>query len=121
MKQLFIFAFVAICSTSFAQSNQSATVNTHQGVPVFIMAQPTAKYEITGTVNPNDFGSWLDAINGKKDERTIQQLIDKLIDNANRKARKGKFVFDAIITTDGRTGTLIKFVQEKAKTDTTSN
>lgn len=120
MKVLFIAATLLLSANLFAQ-NTGANVNTHQGIPVFVMAQPSAKYEVTGTVNPNDIGSWLDAINGKKDERTIQQLIDKLIDNANRKARKGKFTFDAIITTDGRTGTLIKFVVEKAKTDSTAN
>jgi hypothetical protein len=55
----------------------------------------------------------------RKTNGQLPRLIDKLIDNANRKAKKGKFVFDAIITEDGRTGTLIKFSAEKAKTDST--
>jgi hypothetical protein len=113
MKRNFIFiAIMLLCSIANAQTTRSdtATVLKVRGVPVFVMCEPTAAYEVTGSVTDSDFGSVLNSIDGKNTYRTIKESCNVIINNALRKQTKGKFQFDAIlISDDGHSGTCIKF------------
>lgn len=117
MKKVFAlvcFVFLLIGS-SFSQDDKKGLgrVVKRQGIEIYVMSEPVREYTVTGSVNKDDFSSVINALSGKKDERTIIQMIDVLINNANRKQKKGKLEFDAILTEDGQTGTLIKFKEEK--------
>ncbi len=101
-----------LCSLANAQTTKrdTATVSKVRGIPVFVMCEPTTPYEVTGSVSDTDAGSVLNALGGKDTYRTIKESCNVIIDNAQRKQKKGKFDFDAvIISDDGRNGTCIKF------------
>ena len=74
-----------------------------QGIIVFINAEPVSPYEITGKVSSDDFSTLMEDCPSLKDN------LNALVSNANRKAKKGKFEFDAILTDDSNTGICIKF------------
>lgn len=115
MKQLITCIALLLSVSVFAQNDTKglAKVNKRQGIEIYILCEPVREYTVTGKVTKDDLGSWLNALNGKDDGKDLYQMIDALIGNANRKQKKGKLDYDAIITEDGRTGTLIKFVEPK--------
>lgn len=92
-----------------------AKVMKRQGIEIYIMSEPVKEYTVAGKVTATDVGTFLNAFAKTKDERLddIRKMIDILITNANRKQKKGKLEYDAIMTEDGTNGILIKF-----KTDT---
>lgn len=109
-KMLLAAAFAAFSLSAWSQDSTAlAKVNKRKGVEIYVMSEPLRPYEVTGQVTADDFTSVLNALNGKQDQRTITQMIDVLINNATRKQKKKKLEYDAIITEDGETGTLIKF------------
>ncbi len=90
--------------------HDTAMVAKVRGVPVFVMCEPTASYEVVANVSDDDAVSILNAISGDNTYRTIKESCSVIINNAQRKQKKGKFTFDAvIISDDGHTGTCIKF------------
>jgi len=94
--------------TTIARKGLSHTYK-RQGIEIYILSEPVREYEVTGKVTNDDAASILDALSGTETKHSLTEDIDVLINNANRKAKKKKFVFDAIITEDGSTGTCIKF------------
>jgi hypothetical protein len=118
MKNFFsTLLLVAVFSFAFSQSShKSSTVGSVLGVPVFVMSEPDSPYDVTGQVTDDDAVSVLNAVNGTSTYRTIKESCTVIVTNAQRKAKKGKFDFDAvIISDDGHNGTCIKW-----KDDSTS-
>lgn len=115
MKQIITCIALLLSVTLFGQNDNKglAKVYKRQGIEIYILSEPVREYTVTGKVTKDDLGSWLNALNGKDDNKDLYQMIDALISNANRKQKKGKLEYDAIITEDGKTGTLIKFNDPK--------
>lgn len=91
---------------------RTGLANKHNGMPVFIMSEPVKEYNIVGAVTyKNDADS---TGNDKNIPSTINGMIDKLLVYAAELAKKNKIDFDAIITEDGLSGTLINLNQVKA-------
>lgn len=80
-----------------------------QGIEIYLLTEPANEYDVTGKVSSDDAASIINALNGTDAQQTLTEAVDALISNANRKAKKGKFSYDAIITEDGSTGTCIKW------------
>lgn len=79
------------------------------------MSEPVKEYNIVGAVT-DKFRE--DTLYIKKDAPiTIDDMIERLVTYANALAKENKIDFDAIITTDGKSGTLIKFKPGKNITD----
>lgn len=111
-KNLIFIAFILLCSFSSRQtpSRDSATVTKIMGVPVFVMSEPTSPYSVTGKVTDTDAENIINALGGKDTYRTIKKSCEVIVDNAQRKQKKGKIDFDAIIISDdGHSGACIKF------------
>lgn len=108
---IFVLFIASLQALAQDQTNQKGLARTYkrQGIEIYILSEPLRDYEVTGKVSNEDFTDWANAISGEETKRTLTESIDVLITNANRKAKKGKFSFDAIITEDGSTGTCIKF------------
>jgi hypothetical protein len=101
-----------LCSFTNAQTarRDTAIVSKVRGVPVFVMCEPTSPYEVTGNVTDTDAGALINALGGEDTYRTIKESCNVIVDNAQRRQKKGKLDFDAIIISDdGHTGTCIKF------------
>ena len=114
MKNLLIITAILLISSlanSQTTKKDTAIVSKARGVPVFVMCEPTAEYQVIAEVTDTDVSSFLNAVNGEGTYRTIKQSCEVIIDNARRKQTKGKIEkFDAIIISDdGHTGTCIKF------------
>ena len=92
-----------------SEENRAATVNLYNGIPVFVMSEPVKPYTVTGQVSNIDAAALIGAGLTGADERTVTQMIDAMLTNANRKKKKGKLDFDAIVTADGVTGNCIKW------------
>jgi hypothetical protein len=96
---------------------QTAIVSKHNNIPVFIMSEPVKQYNIVGAVT-NKFRT--DTIQTEKPPITINDMINNLVNYANELSKKDKVDFDAIITTDGLSGSLIKFKPGTGSTDSTT-
>lgn len=110
---LVLILFPVLCK---AQNDiRTGLVTKRNGMPVFIMSEPVKEYNIVGAVtNKTNADS---AGNNKNMPATINEMIDKLIAYAAELSKKNKIDFDAIITEDGLSGTLIKFKPGKSITD----
>lgn len=109
-KSILILALSVLSVLCYSQNDRGVgRASKIQGVEVYVMSEPLHSYTVTGKVTKDDIGSFLNAFAGKKDERTIKEMLETLVENANRKQKKGKLDFDAILTEDGKTGTLIKY------------
>ena len=111
-KTVILFLTILIFSSAaFQDFDKRGLARTYkrQGIEIYILSEPLAEYEVTGKVTNDDAASIVNALSGEEDKRTLTEKIDALISNANRKAKKKKFEFNAIITEDGTTGTCIKF------------
>ena len=109
--------FIALLSPlfCFAQKDlQTAIVTKHNNIPVFIMSEPVKEYNVVGAVT-NKFRT--DTTQTQKSAVTINDMISNLVDYAQELAKKNKIDFDAIVTTDGLSGSLIKFRPGKSITD----
>ena len=106
-KTLFLLAFiVSLLSLKYQMPDYALNkASKIQGVFVFINSEPIAPYEITGKVSSDDLNTLMEDCPSLKDN------LNALVSNASRKAKKGKFEFDAIITDDSNTGICIKFKQ----------
>ena len=104
-----LFVFTSAVVRYQVTGTDMARVQKKQGIPIFIRSEPVTPYEVTGKVTNDDALTWANALTGDETGRGLDENIDVLLNNANRKAKKGKFSFDAIITDDGNTGTCIKF------------
>ena len=107
MKKLMLFfAGLALVSCLSAQVRDTARVNKVSGVPVYVMCDPTASYEVVGKVSDETAGSLLSS----STTRTMKESIQNMVQNADRKKKKGKFDYDAILVSDDcKTGTCIKW------------
>lgn len=109
--------FLLLLCASFAHAQDSATVNTRQGVPVFVFAKPLRPYEVLRRIDNTDYqdaaNSITDALNDTKTVRckSLSESLDILVTEADRlrSKKKNPVLFDAIITDDGTTGALIKW------------
>lgn len=113
-KIIFIFFFFPLVSK--AQNDvRTAIVGKYNDIPVFIMSEPVKEYNVVGAVT-DKFRT--DTLAIKKDAPvTIDDMIDRLVEYATELGKMNKIDFDAIITTDGKSGTLIKFKPGENITD----
>ena len=112
MKKIILIALLSplFC---FAQKDlQTAIVTKHNNIPVFVMSEPVKEYNVVGAVT-NKFRT--DTTQTTKPPITINDMINDLVDYAQALAKKDKIDFDAIITTDGLSGSLIKFKPKSIK------
>lgn len=109
--------FILLLGSFGAHAQDSARVNTRQGIQIYVFCQPLRPYEVVKRVNNEDLQdastAVTDAINGTKTVRckSLTENLDIMIDEAVRlkSKKKSPVVFDAIMTDDGTNGSLIKW------------
>ena len=110
---LIALAFPLLCK---AQSDiRTAIVSKHNNIPVFIMSEPVKEYNVVGAVTDKFRTDTVDI--QKSQPLTINDMVDRLLVYANELAKTDKIDFDAVITTDGKSASLIKFKPGKNITD----
>lgn len=115
MKKLLVMLFM-IPLASLAQTNdRTAIVTRHNNIPVFIMSEPVKEYNVVGAVTDKFRADTLDI--QKSGPVTINDMINRLVDYASALSKEQKIDFDALITTDGKSASLIKFKPGKQVTD----
>ena len=93
---------------------QTGIVTKHNNIPVFIMSEPVKEYNVVGAVT-NKFRT--DTTQTEKLPITINDMVNNLVAYADELSKTNKIDFDAILTTDGLSGSLIKFKPGKSITD----
>jgi hypothetical protein len=115
MKKLLVILFL-IPLVSFAQTDtRTAIVTQHNNIPVFIMSEPVKEYNVVGAVTDKFRTDTVDI--QTNNPLTINDMVDRLVLYANELSKEKKIEFDAIITTDGKSASLIKFKPGKSITD----
>lgn len=115
MKKLLLIALLSPLFCKAQTDIRTAIVSKHNNIPIFILSEPVREYNIVGAVT-DKFRS--DTIDIKQAEPlTIGDMLDRLVAYADELGKTDKIDFDAIITTDGKSGTLIKFKPGKSITD----
>jgi endoglucanase Acf2 len=113
MKKIILIALLSPLFCVAQKDLQTAIVTKHNNIPVFVMSEPVKEYNVVGAVT-NKFRT--DTTQTAKAPITINDMVDNLVNYAQELAKKDKIDFDAIITTDGLSGSLIKF-KPKSITD----
>ena len=115
MKKIIIFSILFPLFSTAQNDVRTAIVTKYNNIPVFIMSEPVKEYNVVGAVT-DKFRT--DTLAIKKDAPvTIDDMLERLVNYATDLGRTNKIDFDAIITTDGKSGTLIKFKPGKNITD----
>ena len=104
MKTIILIAAVLIGSIAATMEDQKdlARVQKINGKLVFVMCEPLQEYEVVETVNTMLSG----LLAG---QQSIGAQMKEMVNKAIQKEKKGKYQFDAVITTDGDDAILIKF------------
>lgn len=115
MKNVILLIFLLPLFCKAQTDMRTAIVSKHNNIPVFIMSEPVKEYNVVGAVT-DKFRT--DTINIQKAQPvTIDDMINRLVAYAGELANTNKIDFDAIITTDGKSASLIKFKPGKSITD----
>jgi hypothetical protein len=115
MKRILMILFFAPLLGKAQNDIRTAIVSRYNNIPVFIMSEPVKEYNVVGAVT-DKFRT--DTVGIQKESAiTIDDMINRLVAYANELAKTNKIDFDAIITTDGKSGSLIKFKPGKSVTD----
>ena len=93
-ESILLIAIMLLCGISNAQTEKrdTAVVAKVRGIPVFMMCEPTAPYEVTNII--------FTVYNKLTYEVTISKMCDELVADAQRLQKKNKVSFDAIIIND---------------------
>lgn len=98
---ILLSAFINVANSQ--ENKQLAKVNKQQGKEIYVMCEPERAYDVVSTVN-----STVSQLLGEKP--TIKNMLEALLNKSVSRELKGKLnPFDALITTDGNNGTLVKF------------
>jgi len=115
MKKFLVVVFL-IPLASFAQTDtRTAIVTAHNNIPVFIMSEPVKEYNVVGAVTDKFRTDTVDI--KTTNPVTINDMVERLVMYAGELGKQNKIEFDAIITTDGKSASLIKFKPGKNITD----
>lgn len=104
MKMVILFGALLIGSMAATNDNEKdlARVQRINGKLVFVMSEPLQSYEVVETVNT----SVTAMLAG---QQSISDQVKEMIRKAMAREKKGKYTFDAVITSDGSEAILIKF------------
>jgi hypothetical protein len=115
MKTILFAVFLFPLFSKAQVDTRTAIVSKHNNIPVFIMSEPVKEYNVVGAVTDKFRTDTVDI--QKNTPLTINDMIDRLVHYANEIGKTNKIDFDAIITTDGKSASLIKFKPGKNITD----
>lgn len=113
MKTIIFIALLLPLFCTAQKDLQTAIVTKCNNIPVFVMSEPVKEYNVVGAVT-NKFRTDTIQI---KNPITINDMVNSLVAYAGDLREKENIDFDAIITTDGLSGSLIKFKPGKNITD----
>src|ERR1700761_8966428 len=100
-----LLAMLLLPLFSKAQNDvRTALVSKHNGIPVFVMCEPVKEYNVVGAVT-DKFRT--DTTN--TNATTIDALVNNLVAYAIELSKKNKTDFDALLISDGKSASLIKF------------
>ena len=104
--------FALIFSTTFyAQDVPLAKVNKVNGVEVYVLSEPLRDYEVVfGGDNKIQWGSF---VTGGIVNASIESRMSKFVKAVQEKSEEENREFDAVIYTDGKNVSAIKFTEEK--------
>src|SRR6478735_11414296 len=114
MKKIVLIALIFPLLCKAQADIRTAIVIKHNNIPVFIMSEPVKEYNVVGAVTDKFRTDTLDIKTANP--LTINDMIDRLVVYAGELGKKDKIDFDAIITTDGKSASLIKFKPGKSIT-----
>ena len=111
-KITFLLAFLFV-ATIYAQDQDLARVQKVNGVEVYILSEPLREYEVVfGEGNKIQWTSFLTA--GLLNE-SISDKVSKFVKGVLKEAEKENAQVDAVVYTNGKSVTAIKFTGEKTK------
>lgn len=91
-------ALVVLVAFKSPEEKRMAIVSVYQGKEVYVMSEPTRKYEVVERIN--DFGVMLKGCE-------VQNLVEMFLNKAQRK----KLEFDALIVDGNSKASLVKFTE----------
>ena len=107
MKKTLVTLFCLSPIWIYAQDHKGTPL-VKKGKEIFVCSQPTEKYTEVFRVSSTDLGNFMKQVGGEEKHSLLDNL-DRLVNNADRKAKKKELFYDAIITDDATTGICIKF------------
>lgn len=114
MKKLFILTLFFISSFGFSQN--LARVSKVNGIEVYILCEPVRKYEVV--IGKGNSLQWSSFLTGGIINESVATKVSKFVKGVIEKAKEEKIEFDAIVYTNGKTVSAIKFTDTvTAETD----
>lgn len=109
-KITFLIALLTV-TNFYAQNKNLAKVQKVNGIEAYIMSEPLRDYEVVmGGDNKIQWGSF---ITGGIINSSIETRISKFVKALQEKSEEEGIKFDAVVYTDGKNVSAIKFTEEK--------
>lgn len=107
-----LFAFM-LCANSFGQTKHIARVQKINGIEAYILAEPLRDYEVV--FGGDNKIQWTSFLTGGLVNSSIESKVSKFIKAVQDKSEEEGVKFDAIVYTDGKNVSAIKFTEEETE------
>ncbi len=112
MKKL-LLVLVLFLEASYCFAQEKAKVQKVNGIEVYLLAEPVREYELVKSSGKGI--QWGSAITGGLINESISTKVAKYIKKLGRKYKEENLDFDAIIYSNGKQMTAIKFTDKKTE------
>lgn len=111
MRKLLLLLTVLISTNFYAQQKNLAKVSKVNGIEAYILSEPLRDYEVVmGGDNKIQWGSF---VTGGILNESIETRVSKFVKALQEKSEEDGIKFDAVVYTDGKNVSAIKFTEEK--------
>lgn len=111
MKKLLLFTAILFTSIFYAQDKELARVQKVNGTEVYILSEPLREYDVVfGEGNKIQWGSFL---TGGLTNESIAEKVAYFVKGIRKEADKENLDFDAVVYTNGKSVSAIKFTDKK--------
>lgn len=107
---IFVFFLQSLTTIDKANNSQLAKVNKVNGIEVYILSEPLRKYEVV--MGKGKSVPWLSVVSGGIVNDNIASKVSKYIKAVQKKALEENISFDAILYTNGKSVSAIKFTDK---------
>jgi len=111
MRKITLLIAILTITNFYGQKNNLAKVNKVNGVEAYILSEPLRDYEVVmGGDNKIQWGSF---VTGGIINSSIETRVSKFIKTLQEQSKEEGIKFDAVVYTDGKNISAIKFTEEK--------
>ncbi|MDT0643722.1 hypothetical protein RM553_12840 [Zunongwangia sp. F363] len=111
MRKITLLLALLFVANFYAQDKTLAKVHKVNGIEVYILSEPLRDYDVV--FGGDNKIQWTSALTGGLVNASIESKVSKFVKSVQEKSEEENVEFDAIVYSDGKNVSAIKFTEEK--------